>query len=249
MARRKRTNAEIAGSREVQAIAANLGRDARSTRRRRRLTQAELGQRVGLSQSEISHLEAGHGEGTSIATWTAIGIALGRPLAIGFSREIVPEPRDAGHLAAQELLLRLAAAHGRVGSFELSTRAENPSLSIDVCLRDRRAGILIVAEIWNRMDDLGAAARRMARKVAEASDLANSHHPPDRVAWCWLLVDTAANREIVRSYPAVIKATFDGSSAAWVRALTTGSAPPDRPGIAWIDPRHARLTELRVRMF
>jgi len=249
MARRKRTRAEIAGSREAQAIAANLGRDARSTRHRRRLTQAELGHRVGLSQSEISHLEAGHGEGTSIATWTAIGIALGRPLAIGFSRDVVPEPQDAGHLAAQELVLRLAAAHGRDGSFELTTQPENPSLSIDVCLRDRRARIVIVAEIWNRVDDLGAAVRRLSRKVADASDLAQSHRPPDRAVWCWLMVDTAANREIVRRYPAVIKATFDGSSAAWVRALMTGSAPPDRPGIAWIDPRRGRLTELRVRPF
>jgi hypothetical protein len=87
----------------------------------------------------------------------------------------------------------------------------------------------------------------MSRKVAEATDLANSNHPPDRVVWCWLMVDTAANREIVRRYPAVIRATFGGSSAAWVRALTTGSTPPDRPGIAWIDPRHRRLAELRVR--
>jgi transcriptional regulator with XRE-family HTH domain len=249
MARRKRTSSVIAGAREAQAIAAALGRDARSTRRRRRLTQMELWQRVGLGQSEISHLEAGHGQGTSIATWTAIGIALGRPLAIGFGRDIVPAPSDAGHLAGQELLLRLAAAHGRVGHFELPTRATDPSLSIDVCLRDRRARVLIVAEIWNRLDDLGAAARTMSRKVAEATVLAATHDPPDRIAWCWLLVDTAANREIVRTYPAVIRAIFDGSSQAWVQAFTSGSAPPIRPGIAWIQPRQGRLTELRVRMF
>jgi hypothetical protein len=170
-------------------------------------------------------------------------------LAIGFARDIVVAPRDAGHLAAQELLLRLAAAHGRAGQFELPTRPADPSLSIDVCLRDRRARILIVAEIWNRLDDLGAAARRMSRKVAEATVLAAAHDPPDRVAWCWLLVDTAANREIVRSYPAVLNATFDGSSQAWVRALSDGEVPPDRPGIAWIDPRGGRLTELRVRTF
>jgi transcriptional regulator with XRE-family HTH domain len=249
MARRKRTSSEIAGAREAQAIAATLGRDARSTRQRRRLTQAQLGLRVGLGQSEISHLEAGHGQGTSIATWTAIGIALGRPLAIGFARDITGAPRDAGHLAAQELLLRLAAGNGRVGQFELPTRPADPSSSIDVCLRDHKARVLIVAEIWNRLDDLGAAVRTMSRKVAEATVLAVTHDPPDRVASCWLLVDTAANREIVRRYPAVIKATFDGSSAAWVQALTSGSRPPDRPGIAWIDPRRGRLTELRVRSF
>ena len=196
----------------------------------------------------MSHLEAGHGQGTSVATWTAIGIALGRPLAIGFARDIVAAPRDAGHLAGQELILRLAAAHGRVGQFELPTQPADPSLSIDVGLRDRRARILIIAEIWNRLDDRGAAARAMSRKVAEATVLADTHDPPDRVAWCWLLMDTAANREIVRRYPAVIKATFDGSSQAWVQALTSGSAPPNRPGIAWIEPHQGRLAELRLRM-
>lgn len=249
MARRKRTNAEIAGAREAAAIAAVLGREAHTTRRRRRLTQAELGRRVGMSQSQVSHLEAGFGQHTSISAWTAIGVALNRPLAIGFSRDImVPLPRDAGHLAAQELVLRLAAANGRNGRFELSTRPANPSLSIDVCLHDRRQRILFVIEIWNRLEDLGAAARSTARKVAEAAQFAATHEVPDRVAWCWLLVDTAANREIVRRYPAVVGATFDGSSQAWVRALTDGTAPPDRPGIAWVDPRAGRLTELRLRL-
>jgi transcriptional regulator with XRE-family HTH domain len=247
MPRRKRTTAEIAGAREAQAIAATLGRDARSTRLRRRLTQRELGRRVGLGQSEISHLELGHGENTSIATWTAIGIALNRPLAIGFGRDVAdPGPRDAGHLVAQEFVLRLGAATGRAGSFELPTRPANPALSIDVCLRDRRHGLLLVIEIWNRLDDLGAATRTTLRKIAEANDLAALHEPPDRVAACWLLVDTAANRELVSCYPAVIRAIFDGSSQAWVRALTTGTVPPDRPGVAWIDPRRGRLTELRL---
>ncbi|HEX3427462.1 MAG TPA: helix-turn-helix domain-containing protein, partial [Candidatus Limnocylindrales bacterium] len=243
MARRKRTSSEIAGAREAQAIAANLGRETRATRRRRRLTQAELGLRVGLGQSEISRLEAGRGQGTSIATWTAIGIALDRPLAMGFSRDLTPAPRDAGHLAAQELVLRLAAWHGRSGSFELATRPDEPSVSIDVCLRDRTAGALIVVEIWNRFDDLGAAVRRMSRKVAEAGVLATACRPPERVAWCWLLVESAANRELIRRYPAVIRSTFIGSSKAWAQALTTGAPPPERPGIAWIEPRQGRLSE------
>jgi transcriptional regulator with XRE-family HTH domain len=247
MARRKRTGAEIAGAREARAIAASLGRDTRFTRQRRRLTQAQLGRRVGLSQSEISHLESGHGEGTSIATWTAIDIALGRPLSIGFSRDLMAAAHDAGHLAAQELALSLAATHSRIGRFELATRASNSSLSIDVSLRDKRDRVLIVIEIWNRLDDLGAAARNMSRKTAEAMTLATTFDPEPRVAWCWLLVDTAANREIVRRYPAVIGAMFDGSSRAWGSSLTTGATAPDRPGIAWIDPRQGRLTELRLR--
>ena len=246
MAKRRRTRATIDGAREAQAIAAVLGGEAKATRTRRRLTQAELGERVGLSQSEISYLETGRGVGAPIATWAAIGVALGRPLAVTFSRDISPEPRDSGHLAAQELVLRLTASHGRTAGFELPTRPANPALSIDVGIRDRRTRTLIVVEIWNRLDDLGAAARGMSRKIAEIQALEASRTEANRVSWCWLLVDTSANRALARRYPAVLRAQFDGSSLAWVRALMHGGAPPERPGIAWIDPRAGRLTELRL---
>jgi transcriptional regulator with XRE-family HTH domain len=249
MAARKRTTAEITGDREALALAATLGGDVRGTRRRRRLTQRALGRRVGLSQSEISHIETGRGQGTPLATWIALGIALDRPLAAGFSRDVAdPQPRDAGHLAAQELVLRLGASTGRTGQFELPTRPANPSHSIDICLLDACDRLLILIEIWNRLEDLGAAARSTSRKIAEATDLAAFREPPDRVAACWLLIDSAANRVLVRLYPEIFRSRFPGSSAGWVRALTSGHTPPDRPGLAWINPRAGRLTEVRLRV-
>ena len=79
------------------------------------------------------------GARTPLETWIAIGIAVDRPLSVAFSRDVVdPLPRDAGHLAAQELLLRLAADVGRAGRFELPTRPARPAQSVDVCLVDRR---------------------------------------------------------------------------------------------------------------
>lgn len=248
MRRHKRRSAVIAGARESRAIAATLGRDTRTTRLARQLTQAALGARVGLSQSEISHLELGNGAPTPLETWVAIGIALGRPLAVGFSRDIAdPAPRDAGHLLAQELLLRLAEATGRVGRFELTTRPDNPSRSVDVGEIDRMNRVLILLEIWNRLDDIGAATRSTDRKVSEAADLATAQDGPLRVASCWVLVDTAANRAIVRRYPAILRARFGGSSAAWVRALVDGTPPPADPGLVWVDVRAGRVTELRLR--
>jgi transcriptional regulator with XRE-family HTH domain len=248
MGRQKRRSAVIAGAREAGAIAATLGRGARATRLSRQLTQAALGEKVGLSQSEISHLERGGGARTPLETWVAIGMALERPLAVGFSRDVAdPAPRDAGHLAAQELILRLAAATGRTARFELSTRPSNPSRSVDVGEIDRVNRVLILIEIWNRLDDIGAATRATDRKVAEAGGLTLEPGGPRRVASCWVLVDTAANREIVRRYPAILRSRFGGSSAAWVRALVDGSAPPTEPGIVWAAVHTGRLTEVRLR--
>ena len=245
MAPRRRTADHVEGVREATALGATLGGELRATRRRRRLTQRQLGDRVELSQTEISFLERGHGSRTPIATWVTIGIALDRPFAAGFSRDATPEPADAGHLVAQELVLRLARAQGRATTFELPTKPSDPSHSVDVGIRDDQHRVLSLIEIWNRLDDLGRATRSTDRKVAEAADLAAFRDPPYRVSSCWLLVDTAANRSLVRTYPEILHARFPGSSLDWVRALTRGSAAPRLPGLCWIDPRAGRLTPVR----
>ena len=194
---------------EASSIAGTLGRELRASARRRRLTQVELGRRVGLSGARISEIERGQGSGASLETWVKLGKAIGRPLAVSFSRDVdAGEPRDAGHLAAQELVLGLARGHGRRADFELPTRPSDPSRSIDVALRDDLARALIVLEIWNRLDDVGAAARATSRKAVEAEGPAMvvaRSGPAYRVALCWLLVDTAANRGLVAHYPEILQ--------------------------------------------
>ncbi len=234
---RKRRAAQIAGAREARAIAATLGRETRITRRRRQLTQAALGERVNLSQSEISHLERGHGARASIDTWVAIGMALNRPIAIGFSRDVVdPMPADAGHLAAQELLLRVASAAGWETRFEAPSNPAVPRHAIDIVLLNRQRTTILV-EIWNRLDDLGAAVRSTDRKIADIRSGA-----PTRSVWA--MVDTTANREIVRRYPAILRARFGGSSARWIQAITAGTTPPSAPGLVWVG--RVGLRELRL---
>jgi transcriptional regulator with XRE-family HTH domain len=252
MARLRRTDAAVHGDSLSAAIAATLGREAKATRRRRRRTQQQLAEAIGISRPRYAEIERGEGATAPLETWARIGAALGRPLAVGFSRDIEqPEPRDSGHLAAQELLLRLARAAGLRASFELPTRPADPSRSTDVGLRDDVHRALILGEIQNRMDDLGAAARSTDRKVVEAAtgpaQFAGGDGEPYRVASCWLLVDTAANRRLVARYPEVIRARFPGSSAAWAKCLAQGAPPPDEPGIVWIDPRSGRITSLRLR--
>jgi hypothetical protein len=172
-------------------------------------------------------------------------------LAVSFSRDIeMDEPRDAGHLRAQELVLGLARRLGRRSDLELPTRPADPSRAIDVVLRDDTARCLVLVEIWNRLDDLGAALRSASRKQFEAEGLAILAAVDDlqyRVASCWLLVDTAANRRLVTRYPEIFAARFGGSSFGWVRCLVEGAAPPIAPGLAWIDPRAGRILPMRRR--
>jgi transcriptional regulator with XRE-family HTH domain len=247
MERRRRTDDMIAGDREARSIAGTLGREVRSSRRKRRMRQVDLAAAVGLKQSRISAIERGVATGTPLLVWTRIGAALGRPLAVAFSRDLDVNPADAGHLEAQEFILRLARETGRAATFELPTRPESPGHSVDVGIRDDPNRTLILNEIWNRFDDMGRATRSTDRKVAEAAALAAvmGGDRPYRVAWCWLLVDNAANRALVTRYPEILAVRFLGSSYSWVRALSTGQPAPTDPGLAWVDLRAGRLVPLR----
>ncbi len=250
MPQRKRTSAMVAGDVEAAAIASMLGKAVRIERRRRQLTQRGLGRRVQLSQARISEIERGLGTALPLASWVAIGIAVGTPLAVRLSRPIdAGMPADAGHLAIQEDLLRLARATGRTATFELATRPADPSRSVDVGIRDDRHRVLVLEEAWNTFGDIGAARRSTARKVAEAEALAVAigNGAPYRVASVWVIRATAANRELVRRYPEVFASACPGSSRAWLDALMTGGAPPVGQGLVWSDPASGRLTAWRRR--
>jgi transcriptional regulator with XRE-family HTH domain len=277
--RPRRCDTLVAGDREALALAAHLGGDIRRGRRRRHLTQAALGARVGVRQPRISELERGEGADAPLRLWVRIGIALGTPLSVALSRRIGDEldpgitrrgisrvldaghpsdaghprdaghPSDAGHLAAQELVLRLARATGRAGLFELPTRPANPARSVDVGIRDDTRRLLILVEIWNRLVDVGAAARATGLKAAQARELAvaiGGDEGAYDVASVWLLVPTAANRALVRHYPEVFRSRFPGSSALWVEVLSRGGIPPTHAGLAWADAASGRLVPIRL---
>jgi transcriptional regulator with XRE-family HTH domain len=228
---------------------ARLGAEVRDARLRRRLTQARLGARVGLSQSAISRAERGLGGGLTLDAWQRIAVALGVSLRFAFQRDPLAETADAGHLAMQELVLRLGRAAGYHGLFELPTRPAEPWRSIDVALRDDARRRAIVAECWNSIGDVGAAARGTARKQAEAQAAAAARwgEGAHRVGSVWVVRATARNRAIAARYPEVFAARFPGSSRAWVDALAHGAEPPAEPGLVWSDPAATRVFAWRRR--
>jgi transcriptional regulator with XRE-family HTH domain len=246
----RRTALAVAAEREAERLARTLGAEVASARRARRWTQTALGSRVGLSQSRISSIEDGFGAGAPIGVWIALGLVLDRPFAAALSRSLVPEPIDGGHLAGEELLLTLARRNGRPGAPEVPTRFARTARVIDVAVRDDRQRVLIVQEISNRIDDLGLTIRDHRRKTIEATELAaviGADDGPYRVAFCWIVRATAANRALVARYPEVIANAFPGSSRAWLRALVDGGPIPREPGLVWVDLAGTRLSEHRRR--
>lgn len=246
VARTRWIGAVVEGQREALALAATLGGTVRQARRARRMSLADLGDKVGLSPTRIAEIERGEGVGSPLQVWVALGIAVGRPLAVSLSKPLgegYDGPRDAGHLEIQEHLLALAAKNSRHGTFELPTRPIDPARSTDVGLRDPIRRVRTLAECWNTFGDIGAATRATTRKLAEAQ----ATWPDDRIATVWVVRATAANCALLARFPHILDATFPGSSRSWVAALETDSEPPAAPGIVWFDARSraGRLTERR----
>lgn len=250
MGNRKRSALDGEARRRLHEPMLREGAKIRRARRRRRWTQAELGAKVGLSQSAISDLEIGDGGGLSLLAWQRVALVLELPLDLTLGRDALEEPVDAGHLAIQELILRLGRQAGYRRTFELPTRPADPSRSTDVGLIDARSRRLIQVECFNSFGNVNASVRSSDRKRAEAEALAIStgHGEPYAVSQCWVVRATRRNRHLLATYPQIFASRFPGSSRGWVAALSAGKAPPDAPGLVWCDGKAARLFEWRARV-
>lgn len=250
MGSRRRVTVEDESSNQASSMAGALGRDLNFARRRRELTQAQLGHRVGLSGARIGELERGNGATAPLEVWVRLGQAMDRPLVVGFSEEPGSRQPSEALRAARELLLNLAREHGWQTIVPVPTRPRDPARSVEVVLQDDADRALIVVEVWNWLDDLEAAVRSTDARLADASGsaaVAAGTGPPDRVAACWLLADRAANRRLVAGYQEFLESRFPGSSVRWVRCLGHGTPPPIEPGFAWIDPQGRRVVPFRRR--
>lgn len=188
-------------------------------------------------------MELGDGATLSVVAWQRVALVLGLPLDVQLGRDSLEEPRDAGHLVLQELLLRLGRARGLTRRFELQTRPSDPRLWSDVGLVDHANRRLLLFECVNVFGDIGASTRSSDRKAAEAEGMAIAlgHGSPYTVHVCWVVRDTRRNRELLARYPEIFASRFPASSRAWVAAITTGTAPPPGRGLIWANVRATRV--------
>ena len=248
----RRPRLAIEADRLGRELRARIGRDVQGLRERRGLTRSELARRAGLGRMVEGRIERGVAN-PDLDALQRLAVALGRPLIVSFGgRDPLELPADdrsafvasacAGHLAIQELVLRLGRSAGYSGSFELATRPAEPWRSADVGLASDEQRRLIEVECWNTIGDIGAAVRVSVRKRAELNDLAVARWGPTGTAHLvWVVRATARNRALVNRYPEIFARAFPGSSRRWFEAITRGTAPPDEPGLIWADVRGTRL--------
>lgn len=200
-----------------------------------------------MAQPTVSKIERGDGSKLTLAVWQRVALALALPLDVTLGRDALEEPIDAGHLAIQELVLRVARPAGYARTFELPTRPADPSHSTDVGLRNDERHCLVQAECWNVFGNVNAAARSSDRKKAEAEALAIAigGGDPYSVHQVWVVRATRRNRALLARYPEIFATRFGGSSKAWVDALIKGAPPPAEPGLVWCDLAATRLFEWR----
>jgi transcriptional regulator with XRE-family HTH domain len=242
MARVRRPNLAPEAARRNAEQLARAGGDLREGRTRRRLTQVDAGDLAGIGRGIVSRIELGKGGNVSMDAWQRLALVVGRPLVVSVQRDLGGETRDAGHLAMQELVLRLGRRAGYQGSVELATKPSEPWRSADVGLAAPAARRLIHVECWNTIGDVGAAIRSSNRKQAELADLAVARWGESGSAHLvWVVRASARNRALVARYPEVFARAFPGSSHRWIDALSQGSPPPDAPGLVWCDIAATRL--------
>ena len=183
-----------------------------------------------------------------VELWIRIAAVLGLSVRFELGRDPLASPVDAGHLGIQELVLTLGRRSGYGGTFELPLPASDPSRFVDVLLRSDASRRLVVVEGHNLIGNVGAELRSFERKLVMARDLAvvlGEGGEPYAVHGVWVVRVTRRNRELVARYPALFAARFPGSSRAWVRALSAGTAPPLEPGLVWCDRDATHLFEWR----
>jgi transcriptional regulator with XRE-family HTH domain len=242
--RRRAGSARIAGRSRSRYLATRLGIALKESRLALALTQAQAGERAGVSQAFWSELERGNGTVASLETLAACAAAVESQLAAFVeARPGSDLPRDIAHLRGQARIIAFATSGGWSADPELRIDAgSRRSRAVDVVLRRAERRELIVVELVDLIADGGEAMRGLADKVAAV----RRDHPRDRVVGLLVVRATRRNRALLRELRGLIRARFPSRSADWIAALTQVDAPmPPADGVVWARVDGSALFEVR----
>jgi transcriptional regulator with XRE-family HTH domain len=203
-----------------------LGLGLRALRLRRRMTQAQLASRAGVSSSAIGRMERGSADRVALHTMERISAELGArvDLRLLWQGEALDRLLDSRHAQLVEHMVGLLASMGwEVGS-EASFNIRGERGSIDVIALYRPTGSLLVIEVKSVVPDLQALLAGLDRKGRLGPEVARERGW--RVATVSRLLvlpnDRTARRRVVTHTATFRSALPDGNVAVrrWLRAPT-----------------------------
>lgn len=247
---------QVAADEATQALMRKLGLMLKDGRRRSRARQLDASAKAGISRSEWSGLELGRKSAT-LATWNRAAFAVGGSLEAYLKQASAADrPRDAVHLRHQELVIRTALGGGwQALPEEPIDREARTSRAADVLLNRRSKADgrteYALCEVWDWLDDVGAAVRDMTRRLEAVDRYAvarmRGDEPLPRVGGFWLVRATQRNRALIAEHRHFFRARFPGSSRAWLAAVTGPQAPlPAQPALLWVAVNGERLFPARL---
>ena len=226
MARLKRPELASEARRINLEQLAGLGAEVRASRRRRHLNQAAVAGRAGSS----NRLAGSNGAGRKpLARCVAARLPGGRTAPSGelAGRDALAGPADAGHLAIQELVMRL----GREAGTDARLRAADAAARPEAIGRRRPPRRPLAAAPPRRVLEHDRRHRRrgafhgpQARRGTRPRCRRRGSGRP-RGGRVGRRGRRRANRSLVARYPEMFSARFP-ASRRWVEALTTGAEPP-----------------------
>lgn len=224
-----------------------FARLCRETRARRRLTQQQLADMVGVSRGHIANMERGRTnpslelvERTAYALEIEIELVARAPVVIGGGRQ-----RDLVHARCSAHADRRLRGAGWLTAREVEIVHGRSHGWIDLLAFDPKAGMLLVVEIKTRLDDLGGIERQLGWYERSASEVARRLGWRPRRVMGWLLI--LASEEVeggLRTNRELMARAFPGRARAMASLLADGLQPIPRRGVALIDPASKRRTWL-----
>lgn len=149
------------------------GRLLRALRRRVRLTQKQLGERVGVSQQEISLLERGHCDGVQLRTVRLVfrGLDASADLDIRWRGGAIDRLLDERHAALVRAIVDLLASDGWEVLPEVTYSHFGERGSIDLVAWHADSATLLIVEVKTELTSLEATLRKHDEKVRLAPEV------------------------------------------------------------------------------